>query len=39
VSICPDEEIGELDFIFVRIGNIHDLKNFHHNHEHKESKK
>jgi predicted Zn finger-like uncharacterized protein len=39
VSICPDEEIGELDFIFVGIGNIHDLKNFHHNHEYKKSRK
>ena len=35
VSICPDKKIGELDFIFVKIGNIHDLKNFHHKREHK----
>ena len=35
LSICPGKKIGELDFIFVKIGNIHDLKNFHHKREHK----
>jgi predicted Zn finger-like uncharacterized protein len=39
VSICPDKKIDELDFIFVKIGNINDLKNFNNKSEHKKLKK
>lgn len=32
MTICPDKEIYEIDYIFVKIGNHHDLKHFKHQH-------
>ena len=32
LSICPAKKISEIDYIFVKIGNHHDLKHFKHQH-------
>ena len=32
MTICPNKEISDIDYIFVKIGNHHDLKNFRHHH-------
>ena len=32
MTICPNKEISDIDYIFVKIGNHHDLKNFKHKH-------
>ncbi len=32
MTICPDREISEIDYVFVKIGNHHDLKHFKHQH-------